>query len=66
MAEVWCKQHGNIPYLEVSAKDDKNVKQTFMMAAEMIASRRTDMDDNGLNRAVDLKSTKKNYDQGCC
>jgi len=28
-AEDWCKENGNIPYMETSAKEDKNVAKAF-------------------------------------
>ncbi|KAK8743320.1 hypothetical protein OTU49_001372 [Cherax quadricarinatus] len=30
-AEVWCKENGDLPYIETSAKDDTNVEASFMM-----------------------------------
>ena len=31
----WCKQNGDIPYYEASAKDETNVKDAFEMAARL-------------------------------
>lgn len=31
-ARKWCKDNGDIPYFETSAKDNKNVKEAFEMA----------------------------------
>ncbi len=34
-AEHWCKQSGDIPYFEASAKDDAGVKEAFDKAAQL-------------------------------
>lgn len=30
-AEAWCKENGDLPYIETSAKDATNVEASFMM-----------------------------------
>lgn len=39
-AREWCAAHGNMPYYETSAKDNINVEQAFVRAAELL--RRTE------------------------
>jgi len=41
MAEQWCLNHGNMPYIETSAKDSTNVQKAFMCAAELALSHRS-------------------------
>eukprot|EP01117_Protostelium_nocturnum_P018986 TRINITY_DN8080_c2_g1_i1.p1 TRINITY_DN8080_c2_g1~~TRINITY_DN8080_c2_g1_i1.p1 ORF type:complete len:215 (+),score=65.33 TRINITY_DN8080_c2_g1_i1:74-718(+) len=71
MAEQWCKSHGNIPYFECSAKDDMNVSNAFLLAANLISSSRPesqqggDPDDTIRIGEVDMGKTKKNGGGDC-
>ncbi|PRP89768.1 ras-related protein Rab-7 [Planoprotostelium fungivorum] len=67
MGETWCQQHGNLPYLECSAKDDKNVKTAFLMAAELIDSRRKETEVNQVDYGkIDLRKNAPTNGSGCC
>ena len=37
-AKQWCKNHGNLEYYETSARDNKNVEETFTAIAKAAAS----------------------------
>ena len=37
-AKQWCKNHGNLEYFETSARDNKNVEETFTAIAKAAAS----------------------------
>jgi len=39
-AEQWCEKHGNVPYVETSAKDATNVQQAFYCATELALAQR--------------------------
>lgn len=34
MASTWCSEHGEIPYIETSAKDGTNVEKAFKLIAQ--------------------------------
>jgi len=36
---AWCREHGNAPFYETSAKDATNVDQAFLKAAQLAISR---------------------------
>ena len=38
-AEQWCKQNGNIPYYEASAKENVSVDESFVEMAKMALKR---------------------------
>jgi Ras-related protein Rab-7A len=38
-AKTWCKNHGDIHYFEVSAKDDINVADAFLQIAKAASTR---------------------------
>jgi len=65
-AQSWCKNHGNIEYFEVSAKDNISVEDAFQVVAKQAASRERE-DDMYFPVTVTLNQqntqpTKK----GCC
>lgn len=37
-AEAWCKENGDLPYIETSAKDATNVEASFMMCLKRWAN----------------------------
>lgn len=42
--QVWCKNKGEIPYFETSAKEAINVEQAFQRAARDALAQETDVD----------------------
>lgn len=37
-AETWCRENGDLPYIETSAKDATNVEASFMMCLKRWAN----------------------------
>lgn len=38
-AKTWCKNHGDIPYFEVSAKENIKVEDAFLSIAKAASTR---------------------------
>jgi len=63
--ERWCQKNGNIPYLEVSAKDSTNVEQAFTTGAELALERRPQMPvPVSTEEGIDL--TKSQFNEKTC
>ncbi|EGD82786.1 small GTP binding protein Rab9 [Salpingoeca rosetta] len=63
-ARAWCRENGNVPYYETSAKTGSNVEDAFQQAARMLLQHGTqaapDFDDT-----VDLKKQRRES-SSCC
>ena len=75
-AREWCKQNGNIAYIETSAKEDKNVEDAFIKLATQALRRQQDLakslDDTLSGQRNDKKKLKleknqqRNVKEGSC
>jgi len=65
-AQSWCKNHGNIEYFEVSAKDNISVEDAFQVVAKQAASREKE-DDMYFPVTVTLnQQNNQPTKKGCC
>jgi small GTP-binding protein domain len=66
-AQEWCKNHGNIPYFEVSAKENINVTKAFNDVARLVTEKEKDEEVFTI-KAVKLKesTSEKPKTAGCC
>jgi Ras-related protein Rab-7A len=68
-AEEWCRSHGSMPYLEVSAKSDANVSEAFQIAADLAMRNRPQQGPGAGfegNQEVDLLSSNQTTDGDTC
>ena len=71
-ATEWCKQSGNLPYFETSAKDATNVEAAFVAAVKRLrefeeASTNNDLKDSSQGNTVDLSKKRDQISNtGCC
>lgn len=65
-AQVWCKENGNPPFVETSAKDATNVELAFRMAVERWTKFEEKMDRHYETEVVDLRSVKPPERASCC
>ncbi|ELR14900.1 Rab7/RabGfamily small GTPase [Acanthamoeba castellanii str. Neff] len=64
---AWCREHGDVPFYETSAKDATNVDQAFFMAAKLAISR---IPEEPPIDIPDVKRLNASYEPqpkgGCC
>ncbi|KAK3597491.1 hypothetical protein CHS0354_041912 [Potamilus streckersoni] len=66
-AKEWCRQNGNCPYFETSAKDSTNVDLAFKAAVKRLKELEDQMDEKPQHgNTVDLKKKNKASNSGCC
>lgn len=66
-SKEWCRQNGNCPYFETSAKDATNVDLAFKAAVKRLKELEDQMEDKPQHgNTVDLKKKPKANNSGCC
>ncbi|KAK3913611.1 Ras-related protein Rab-9A [Frankliniella fusca] len=65
-ARTWCKENGNPPFIETSAKDAINVELAFQMAVDRWIKFEEKMDRHYESEVVDLRSVKPPQRASCC
>ena len=64
VAMQWCREHGDLPNFEVSAKDGTNVEAAFLCVSRLALSRLSKNQD--FSPPIDLRSGKKKPARKCC
>lgn len=65
-AQNWCKENGNPPFVETSAKNASNVELAFRLAVERWTKFEEKLDRHYENEVVDLRSVKPPERVSCC
>ncbi|KAJ1199264.1 hypothetical protein NDU88_003102 [Pleurodeles waltl] len=65
VAQAWCIENGNYPYLETSAKDATNVDVAFEESVRQVLAVEEHMEHSMLGNAIDLHSDYKSG-SSCC
>jgi len=66
-ARQWCQAHGNIPYIETSAKEAINVEKAFLTAAKVALSMsHIPSPYNIVEQKVSISQTSTTTPEGCC
>ena len=65
-AEAFCKEHGNMPYFETSAKDDERVSEAFLEAVKLAADNHKEEDVYVAPAMVIRPQMQKKQQQDAC
>uniref|UniRef100_A0A0A9XSA8 small monomeric GTPase n=1 Tax=Lygus hesperus TaxID=30085 RepID=A0A0A9XSA8_LYGHE len=66
-ARNWCKENGDLPYIETSAKDAINVDLAFNMAVDIWSLLEAEMDKQGMsNDTIRIDPNRNGKREACC
>ncbi|KAF6204753.1 hypothetical protein GE061_018915 [Apolygus lucorum] len=66
-ARNWCKENGDLPYIETSAKDAINVDVAFNMAVDIWSQLEAEMDKQGMsNDTIRIDPNRNGKREACC